>query len=310
MNRCPITYRECEGPYSEEGLRLLSPSLKQLREFPYSAAEQVHESAARAAKMSIQGVQPKLSAVLAAREGTFLLVDSGGRYILKPQHPAYPLLPENEDLTMKMAKRAGIGVPLHGMIRCIDGTLTYFVSRFDRRGRNNRVAVEDFAQLSGRTRDTKYDASMESLAKVLDAHCTFPALEKRELFSRTVFCYLTGNEDMHLKSFSLIADEGKVRLSPAYDLLSTTLVLPKDAEEVALSLRGKRRGLKREDWLDYWGRERLELAPRVVDGVLEHLAAALPDLEALIAASFLAPAYTEQYAQLLRSRATVLGLRS
>ncbi len=308
MNRCPLTYQQCDGLYSYTGLRRLSPALQELQILPYSAPDQLREAAARAGKLSIQGVQPKLSAVLVPAERCFRLVDSGGRYILKPQHPAYPSLPENEDLTMRLASLAGIEVPLHGLLWCSDGSMTYFISRFDRKGRSQRLAVEDFAQLMERNRETKYGSSMESLAKTIDARCTFPVVQRRELFLRSLFCYLTGNEDMHLKNFSLLTRNGIVGLSPAYDLLNTTLVLPGDCEEVALPLRGKRRRLTRSDWIDYWAVERLRLQPKTMEATLAQLKAALPSMIALVGKSFLSNDRREGYLAILRSRASTLGL--
>ena len=117
MNRCPITYEECgKKKYSDKGLKLLSPSLLDLNDFPYSAKEQIDEAVARAEKMSIQGIQPKLSVRLNVRAQSFEVVDAGGNYIIKPQNEHYVDLPQNEDLTMKLAKAIGIEVPLHGMI--------------------------------------------------------------------------------------------------------------------------------------------------------------------------------------------------
>ncbi len=208
MKRCPITYQPISGDdelkYSRHGLRMLSRSLTCLDDLTLSAEEQRREAMARATKMSIQGVQPKLSARLLVKEGRFEVVDRGGRYILKPQTHLYPNLPENEDLTMRLARTVGIELPLHGLVFSADGSLTYFIRRFDRGARSRKLAVEDFAQLAGLTRATKYAFSMERLIPILDRYCTFPAVEKLELFRRTLFCYLTGNEDMHLKNFSLI----------------------------------------------------------------------------------------------------------
>jgi serine/threonine-protein kinase HipA len=167
MSTCPITYEPCEGKYSPRGVRTLSRRLTTLQDLPYSASEQVHEAASRAPKMSIQGVQPKLSAVLNIRKNKFELVDTGGRYILKPQNPQYPFLPENEDLSMHLASAAGITVPLHGLFYSKDGSMTYFIKRFDR-VEKNKLAVEDFSQLLGLTRETKYDASMEKIAHVIE----------------------------------------------------------------------------------------------------------------------------------------------
>jgi serine/threonine-protein kinase HipA len=157
MNRCPITYQDIPSGarYSGDGLRLLSRRLNDLKELPYSAEEQVREAIARATKMSIQGVQPKLSARLNVAAEIFDIVDTGGRYILKPQIH-YPEVPQNEDLTMKLAEIAGIEVPVHGLVYSKDRTLTYFIERFDRSGGKEKVPVEDFAQLLGMTRDDKY----------------------------------------------------------------------------------------------------------------------------------------------------------
>jgi serine/threonine-protein kinase HipA len=132
--------------------------------------------------MSVQGIQPKLSATLNVSRQRFEVVDIGGHYILKPQNPQFPQLPENEDLSMRLAGAAGIDVPLHGLVYSKDGSFTYFIKRFDRIGRNKKLAVEDFAQLFGLSRETKYDASMEKVAAVIEKYCTFPALEKIKLF--------------------------------------------------------------------------------------------------------------------------------
>jgi serine/threonine-protein kinase HipA len=135
MSRCPITYEECEdGKYSLNGLKKLSPILKNLKDFPFSAEDQVKEAIARAAKMSIQGVQPKLSVRLDLKNEIFEIVDTGGRYIFKPQTKNYREVPENEDVTMRLAELIGIDIPLHGMVFSKDNTLIYFIRRFDRVG--------------------------------------------------------------------------------------------------------------------------------------------------------------------------------
>lgn len=124
MSVCPITYEPCNSKYSPRGLKQLSRSLTELEDLPYTASDQIVEAAARAPKMSIQGVQPKLSAVLNTRKKGFELVDTGGRYILKPQNPQYRQLPENEDLSMRLAATAGIQVPFHGLVYSKDGSKT------------------------------------------------------------------------------------------------------------------------------------------------------------------------------------------
>ena len=309
MSRCPITYDEIKSGerYSPGGLKKLSRQLRHLKDLPYSAEEQRREAVARATKMSIQGVQPKLSARLNTAEEIFEIVDTGGDYILKPQ-THYPEAPQNEDLTMRLADACGIDVPLHGLLYSRDGTLTYFIQRFDRVKGKGRRSLEDFAQLLGRTRDTKYDSSMEQVISVLEKYCTFPLVEKRKLFRMSLFNFLTGNEDMHLKNFSLIHMEGKIELSPGYDLLNTTIALTNATEEIALPLGGKKRNLTRSLFVDYLGRERLGLTKPVIEDVLSGFSQAFPGWEDLITRSFLSDAMKETYANLLRKRRKVLEL--
>lgn len=312
MNRCLITYEECgPGKYSLKGLRRLNPRLKTLNDFPYSALEQRREAVLRASKMSIQGIQPKLSARLDLQNSEFTIVDTGGCFIVKPQHHIYAELPENEDLTMRLAAVAGIETPLHGLVYCKDGTLSYFIKRFDRVGKKGKVPLEDFAQLAGLTRETKYSYSMEKLIALLD-YCTFPEVEKVKLFKRSLFNFLVGNEDMHLKNFSLITIDGKVELAPAYDFLNTTIAFLslgkplEDIEEIALTLDGKKKNLTGNNWINCFGRQRLGLNEKVIEGILSGLKKAVPRWEEIIGRSFLSEKMKELYLDLLARRRKVL----
>ncbi|MBI4536221.1 MAG: HipA domain-containing protein, partial [Ignavibacteriae bacterium] len=296
MRRCPITYEELiAGEYSSRGLRMLARQLTRLEPLPFTAEEQRLEAVRRAAKMSIQGVQAKLSARLNVNDGCFDVVDVGGQFILKPQSNLYLELPENEDVTMRLAADVGIEVPFHGMVYSKDGSLTYFIRRFDRVGRRGKLPVEDFAQLQGKTRDTKYQSSMEQIAATIETHCTFPAVEKLKLFRLTLFSFLVGNEDMHVKNFSLISRGGKVELSPGYDLLNTTIALGGTPEELALPLRGKKRNLDRRDLIDYFGFERLGLTRKSVDSVLKEFARAVESWRSVLAISFLSEPMKQSY---------------
>ena len=310
MNRCPITYELCgDQPYSDKGLRLLAPSLKGLESLHYTAEEQRKEAYFRSAKMSVQGAQPKLSAILDTPNQCFDIVDQNGRYILKPQHDIYPELPENEDLTMRMARVIGIEVPLHGLIYSKDNSFTYFIKRFDRKEKKEKMQVEDFSQLAGLNRNAKYNYTMEKLVVLINSYCTFPAIEKAKLFQRVIFCFLTGNEDMHLKNFSVIQRDGLTELSPVYDLLNTTIVLKGDAEEIALSLAGKKKNLKYKDLIDYFGKERCGLTDKVIENVLGASWKAIPQWKELIGISFLSDNMKEKYEGLLDKRLKVLNFR-
>ena len=309
MNRCPITYEECGNKlYSEKGLKLLSPALKELSPLDFTAEELRAEAMLRASKMSIQGVQPKLSAILNIKEDRFDIADKNGKYILKPQHFAYPELPQNEDLTMRLAETIDIEVPLHGMVYSKDNSFTYFIKRFDRKGQIGRIPVEDFAQLAGMSRDTKYNYTMEKLVKLIDDYCTFPAIEKSRLFKRVLFNYLVGNEDMHLKNFSVITHEGKTELSPAYDFLNSTIVLKGEIEEIALPINGKKKNLNRSSLIDYFGKERCGLTDIVIEKNIDSIKAVLPQWFDMIDISFLSAEMKEKYVNLLQKRIKVLGL--
>ena len=309
MNICPITYTPCgDNLYSEAGLRLLSPGMKGLRELEYTAEEQRIEAYNRASKMSIQGVQPKLSAKLSIKDGEFEIVDTGGKYILKPQHQLYPEMPQNEDLTMRLAGEIGLDVPLHGLIWSKDHSLTYFIKRFDRKGQNDKVPIEDFAQLAGMSRETKYDYSMEKVVTIINDFCTFPSIEKLTLFQLTIFNYLVGNEDMHLKNFSIITKDRMVTLSPCYDLVNSTIEYKNQDEEIALPLKGKKKHLTSNTLVDYFGKERCGLTSKSIDKVLESISSAVPKWKEMIDISFLSNEMKEKYHKLLETRLAILQI--
>jgi serine/threonine-protein kinase HipA len=208
---------------------------------------------------------------------------------------------------MSLAETLGIEVPVHGLLLNADKTRSYFVRRFDRTGWD-RQPVEDFAQLSGASRDTKYDSSTERLTELIGRFCTFPALEHMKFLDRLLFAYLTGNEDMHLKNWSLVTRDDKVELSPAYDLLNSTIPNPKSREELALTLHGKKSNLKANDFWSYLAGERLGLAPALIEQTKARFSAACSHWPARIDASFLSQDMKERYLALLETRRARLGL--
>jgi serine/threonine-protein kinase HipA len=303
MNRCPITYELCgTEKYSEKGLRMIAPKLTTLHDLPFTAAELRQEAANRAKKLSIQGVQPKLSAVISVAHQQFEIVDQFGNYIIKPQNDIFPELPENEDVTMKMAKIYGLDVPMHGLVYSKDGSLSYFIKRFDRYSKGKKYATEDFAQLTGSSRDTKYDYTMEKLVKVIDEYCTFPAIEKADFFKRILFCFITGNEDMHLKNFSVITKAGKTTLTPVYDFLNSSISIKNPQEELALSLKGKKRSFKSTELIEYYAKERLGLNDKTVTTILSDMNKSVSKWTELVEVSFLSDAMKEKYLKVLDNR--------
>ena len=206
---------------------------------------------------TVPGVQKKLSLHLSMEHTPRLtMVDYPTGYILKPQVSEFSALPEAEHLVMRMAAAAGLSVVAHALVRLKDG-YAYLTRRVDRvHGEEEAVvqmlAMEDFCQLDLRLTQDKYRGSYERCVKVIQRYSARPGLDLSELFLRLVFCFLTGNSDMHLKNFSLIEtapESGIYVLSPAYDLLPVNVIMPEDKEEFALTMNGEKTNLRRNDFL-------------------------------------------------------------
>ena len=161
------------------------------------------------------------------------------------------------------------------------------------------MATEDFAQLTGNTRDTKYRFTMEKLIPVIDEYCSFPTIEKADFFKRILFCYVTGNEDMHLKNFSLITKNNKTTLTPVYDFLNSTIAIKNPEEEIALTLKGKKSNLKAADFVDYYAKDRLQLNEKTVEIILQEMWHVIPKWKELLEISFLSEDMKEKYLNLL-----------
>lgn len=205
-----------------------------------------------AASTTVTGVQAKLSLDIsrgkAGEAQRFTIVGLWGKYILKPQTDRFANLPENEDLTMHMAEAAGIKTVPHSLIRFADGELCYITRRIDRTRQGGKIAMEDMCQLSERLTEDKYKGSYERIAKLIRQHSAAPLLDVVNFWEVVVFSWLTGNADMHLKNFSLYRPADNYMLAPAYDLLSTVLAMPEDDEELALTLNGKKKRIRRDDF--------------------------------------------------------------
>lgn len=201
--------------------------------------------------VAVTGVQPKLSLNLISdinKQSRFTIVDLEGNYILKPASKEYIDLPENEDLTMHLAELVKIKTATHTLIRLKSGELAYLTKRFDRKN-EDKIAVEDFCQLTENLTEHKYRGSIEKIGKLIYQLTKNSGFEAQKLFEIVLFNYLTANADMHLKNYSLIENDfNEYELSPAYDLLNTLLLIPDDNEESALTINGKKNRLKIEDF--------------------------------------------------------------
>ena len=254
--------------------------------------------------IAVTGVQPKLSLQLEkTRNETprLTLVGLYGDYILKPPSEQYPCLPENEDLTMHLAEAAGIRTASHSLIRLSSGELAYITRRFDRQN-GQKIAIEDFCELSETLTEHKYRGSVEKIGKLVRQFTTNKGYEQQRLFELILFCYLTGNTDMHLKNYALIENTlGQYELSPAYDLLSTLLVLS-DEEESALSINGKENRLKRTDFDSV--AKTLQINEKTVAAIYQRFTKILPIWQQWIERSFLSAEMKKQYSDLIIAKLT------
>ena len=202
-------------------------------------------------RIVIPGVQPKLSLSQindtlnkSAHPRLTVVGALGGNYILKPPSDIYPEMPENEHLTMKLAEALGIQTVPASLIRLHSGELAYITKRIDRTVDGEKIHMLDMFQITEAV--DKYKSTMERVGKALRAYSADTLMDQLKFFELTVFCFLTGNNDMHLKNFSMIYKEGKWSLSPAYDLLNVSLANPSDHEELALLMEGKKRKFTRQ----------------------------------------------------------------
>lgn len=266
-------------------------------------AEQVIRS-----QTALTGVQPKLSLDLStdAGGGRLTIVGLWGRYILKPQTEAYPHLPEIEDVVMHMAELARIQVVPHSLIRFADGELCYITRRVDRMPHGEKLPMEDCCQLSERLTEDKYKGSHERVAKLIAQFSCVPRLDLVRYWEVVLFAWLTGNADMHLKNFSLYAPDNSNSyiLAPAYDLVSTALVMPQDPEELALTLCGKKRKID----ASHFRLAMLQsgLSDKVCTNMLTRLCKMMPPWEACIARSFLPADMQDRLIEILRQRIKLL----
>ena len=236
-------------------------------------------------RVTVPGIQPKLSLHLERgnpdSKSRLTLVGLEGNYILKPQTPQWMNLPEAEHFCMMLARSCKISTSEFGLIPLKSGELAYITRRMDRSG-GRMFHMEDFCQILNKTTSQKYNGSMEQIGKALRKYSDVPGLDAVRLFELTVFCFLTGNSDMHLKNFSLLRKgNGAWELSPAYDLVPVKIIMPADMEELALTLNGKKNRLKRTDFERFAGSMNLtgiqcdKALNRMLDFVKKNLPGAL-----------------------------------
>ncbi len=259
-------------------------------------------------RLTVPGVQKKLLLHL-DKEGVLpklTLVDYPTGYILKPESQEYDSLPEAEFLVMKMAEASKIKTVPCTLIKS-GKRYSYITRRIDRPG-NGILAMEDFCQLSGRVTADKYKSSYENCGKVIKSFSKNVGLDLADFYYRVLFCFATGNSDMHLKNFSLIEDRPGSRvygLSPAYDLLPVNIIVPTDKEQMALTVNGKKRNIRKKDFLLL--AQNIGVNEKSALNLMKKIVSLKEGYLQMIEKSYLSEDMKEAFMELLSKRVDVLG---
>lgn len=305
-NRCLYCYRPLESEidfhekcaerfFGTTSAPLIPYSLDEMAELAKQFVER---------SISVPGVQPKLSMSIirdAQRKGDNRLTvvgALGGNYIFKPPSTEYPELPANEHVTMRIAEAFGLPVVPSSLIRLSSGELSYITKRIDRTEDLNKIHMLDMFQITEAF--DKYKSSMEKIGKAVGLYTENTLLDKLILMEITVFSFLTGNNDMHLKNFSLIESDSGWKLAPAYDLLNVSIANPEDKEELALAMGGKRSKFKKADFVLFG--HNLGLTDKQIEGVFKRFLKFKMVAVTWINNSFLSDHLQEAYLALIESR--------
>lgn len=305
MNKCLYCYKEIESGsnfhkecslsfFGTETPPKIEYSLDEMKELAKKVVER---------SVSVPGVQPKLSMSLLENDektdNRLTIVGAlGGNYIFKPPSINYAEMPANEHLTMKMAALFSIDIVPHSLIRLASGELSYITKRIDRTEDGSKIHMIDMFQVVEAF--DKYRGSMERIGKAIESYADNTLLDKLRFFELTIFSYLTANNDMHLKNFSMIKTSYGWALSPAYDLLNTSIVNPEDTEELALTIAGKKKKLTLAIFQDFG--TNLGLSKKQINGVLKRFKSLQKDALNLIGESFLSNEMKGAYKKVLNTK--------
>lgn len=305
MGKCLYCYKELEKGQKDFhpgcARRFFGTREVPLVEFGHKDLDRLAEQVIRA-QTTLTGVQPKLSLNLEKHKDCRRLTIVGlwGGFIFKPQTEHYSLLPENEDLTMHLAEAARINVVPHSLVRLADGRLGYITKRIDRTSTGGKIDMEDMCQLTLHPTEYKYKGSYEQVAKAIVRYSSVPKLDLANYMHLLLFCFVTGNNDMHMKNFSLYRPSGAYQLAPVYDLVNVAIANPRDEEELAMPLCGRKRNLRLDDFIS--AARTMGLDENVVLRLIASLRKALPKWQELIRDSFLDDEMKRDYMELILSR--------
>jgi len=303
--KCLICYNECETDYHEECLKLFFKSkITPIINYNLKDLNKLSQNIIKS-RVTIPGVQPKLSLHIEKENSNKLtIIGIKGDYILKPPTESFRELPENEDLTMHLAEICGIKTVPHILIKLKSKEICYLTKRIDRK-KNQKIHMEDMCQILEKLTEDKYRGSMERVGKAILKYSNVKGLDLISFFEITLFSYLVGNSDMHLKNFSLIENELGYSLSPAYDLVSVKLAMPKDNEEMALTLNGKKKKLNKSDFLKF--AEFISVTQKSAENSIKKFKLKKQELIDFIKKSFLSDSSKKSYLDILNKRFQILN---
>ena len=325
MQYCPAVLTPGFDTYSPAGLRSVFNGRKVSHVLPYDSpasgdGEEAEKFIENRERLSISGVQEKLSLILEGNELRLTEAGEPGTYILKPiprDVNKTAEVPANEHLTMQLARQVyGIPTAENALIFFKSGEPAYITKRFDIRPDGRKWRKEDFASLAGMTKETggvdfKYESSYEEIGLLIKRFVPSWRVEIERYFTLVIFNYVFSNGDAHLKNFGLLETEaGDFTMSPAYDLLNTRIHIS-DTDfalkkglfaDGSKSLLWTRTGSpQKDDFLRF--AEQIGVSSRRVEGLLSPLLTRQPAVEELVSHSFLSPriktAYLNYYYQKL-----------
>ena len=312
---CPSILQEGYDTYSPIARRTLFDGHAVSHIFseasPDTGTVEANEAVKSVGRISLSGAQPKFSIVVDDDKLRYIREGEQGTFILKPRPTAYQIINKdfcvaNEHVTMQIASQVyGIETAANALCFFDDGTPAYITRRFDVHSKG-KYKQEDFAALLGFTKDNagsnyKYDkASYEECAEVIHRYVKATLIDIRRFFRIILFNFVTLNDDAHLKNFSLIERNGEYRLSPAYDLINTSLQLMNPhifALDKGLFKEGMAfsdtHTISRSDFEEFG--KRIGLPIKVIKQEIDMFAAEQPLVKELLGRSFLSPSLQKQY---------------
>ena len=312
---CPSILQEGYDTYSPIARRTLFDGHAVSHIFsgasPDTGTVEANEAVKSIGRISLSGAQPKFSIVVDDDKLRYIREGEQGTFILKPRPTAYQIINRdfcvaNEHVTMQIASQVyGIETAANALCFFDDGTPAYITRRFDVHSKG-KYKQEDFAALLGYTKDNagsnyKYDkASYEECAEVIHRYVKATLIDIRRFFRIILFNFVTLNDDAHLKNFSLIERNGEYRLSPAYDLVNTSLQLMNPhifALDKGLFKEGMAfsdtHTISRSDFEEFG--KRIGLPIKVIKQEIDMFAAEQPLVKELLGRSFLSLSLQKQY---------------